>query len=52
VEALGYQKPQPQQLISMKIFDITPKYIADLKARGLKDLTIEKMVQLKVNGIE
>jgi hypothetical protein len=52
VEALGYDKPQPQQLISMKIFDITPKYIADLKARGLKDLTIEKMVQLKVNGID
>jgi len=52
VEALGYEKPKPQQLISMRIFDITPKYIADLKARGLKDLTIDKMVQLKVNGIE
>jgi len=52
VEALGYSKPEPQQLISMRIFDITPKYIADLKARGLKDLTIDKMVQLKVNGIE
>jgi hypothetical protein len=52
VEALGYPKPDPHQLISMKIFDISPQYISDRKARGLKDLTIEKMVQLKVSGIE
>lgn len=52
VEALGYASPKPQQLISMRIFDITPEYISQMKARGLKDLSIDKLVQLKVNGID
>jgi hypothetical protein len=31
---------------------VTPEYIADMKARGLKDLTVDKLVNLRIHGID
>jgi hypothetical protein len=45
--ALGYQ-PDADQLIQMRIFKITPDFIRRMQARGLGDLTIGKLVQIRI----
>lgn len=45
--ALGYQ-PDPDQLIQMRIFKVTPDFIRRMQARGLGDLTIHKLVQIRI----
>jgi hypothetical protein len=45
-------KPSGDQLIAMRIHDVTPEYIAGLKSRGMKDLTIDQMVNLRIHGID
>ncbi|MGA7525369.1 MAG: hypothetical protein WBW84_23165 [Acidobacteriaceae bacterium] len=45
--ALGYQ-PDPGQLIQMRIFKITPDFIKRMQTRGLGDLTIAKLVQIRI----
>jgi hypothetical protein len=40
------------QLIAMRIHGVTPEYIADMKARGLKNLTIDQLVNLRIHGID
>jgi hypothetical protein len=42
----------PDQLVAMRVHGVTPEYIAGLKSRGMKDLTIDKVVSLKVHGID
>jgi hypothetical protein len=36
----------------MRVHDITPEYIAQMKSRGLKNLTLDRLVELKVHGID
>jgi hypothetical protein len=31
---------------------VTPEYVAQMKARGLKNLTLDQIVQLKVHDID
>ncbi|MFP5228900.1 MAG: hypothetical protein ACLGXA_14870 [Acidobacteriota bacterium] len=45
--ALGYQ-PTPDQLIQMRIFKVTPDFIHRMQDRGLHDLTIAKLVQIRI----
>lgn len=45
-------EPSEDQLIAMRVHGVTPQFIADMKARGLKDLNIDKLVALKVHGID
>jgi hypothetical protein len=45
-------EPSEDQLIAMRVHNVTPQFIADMKARGLKDLSIDKLVALKVHGID
>jgi hypothetical protein len=40
------------QLIAMRIHGVTPEYIADMKARGLKNLTVDQLVNLRIHGID
>ncbi len=47
IRALGYQ-PTLDELIQMRIFKITPEFIHRMEARGLKDLTISKLVQIRI----
>lgn len=47
IRALGYQ-PTLDELIQIRIFKITPEFIRRMQARGLHDLTIAKLVQIKI----
>lgn len=45
-------EPSEDQLIAMRVHNVTPQFIAQMKARGLKDLSIDKLVALRVHGID
>jgi hypothetical protein len=47
LRALGYQ-PTLDELIQVRIFHITPEFIHHMQDRGLKDLTIAKLVQIRI----
>ena len=47
VRALGFH-PDFDELIQMRIFRITPEFIRRMQARDLKDLTIAKLVQIRI----
>jgi hypothetical protein len=47
IRDLGYQ-PTLDELIQIRIFHITPEFIRSMKARGFSDLTIAKLVQIKI----
>ena len=47
IRALGYQ-PTFDELIQIRIFKITPDFIRQMDARGLKNLTIAKLVQIRI----
>jgi hypothetical protein len=44
---LGYQ-PDADQLIQMRIFKVTPDFIKRMQGRRLGDLTIAKLVQIRI----
>jgi len=41
-------KPTLDELIRIRIFHITPEFVHRMQNRGLKDLTIAKLVQIKI----
>jgi hypothetical protein len=45
--ALGYQ-PNADELIQMRIFKVTPEFIQRMHDRGLGNLTISKLVQIRI----
>jgi hypothetical protein len=47
IRALGYQ-PTLDELIQMRIFKVTPDFIHRMQARGLNNLTISKLVQIRI----
>ncbi|MGA9671942.1 MAG: hypothetical protein WBQ94_22210 [Terracidiphilus sp.] len=47
IRALGY-KPSLDELIQIRIFKITPEFIHHMEDRGLKNLTIAKLVQIRI----
>ena len=47
IRALGYQ-PTLDELIQIRIFKITPEFIRRMQDRGLKNLTIAKLVQIRI----
>lgn len=47
IRALGY-KPSLDELVQIRIFHITPDFIKRMQARGLQDLSISKLVQIKI----
>ena len=47
VRALGYQ-PSLDELIQIRIFKITPDFIHRMQDRGFKNLTIAKLVQIRI----
>lgn len=47
IRGLGYQ-PTLDELIQIRIFHITPDFIHRMQDRGLKNLTIAKLVQIKI----
>jgi hypothetical protein len=47
IRALGFQ-PTLDELIQIRIFHITPDFIQHMQERGLKNLTIAKLVQIRI----
>jgi hypothetical protein len=47
LRSLGYQ-PTLDELIQVRIFHITPEFIQRMQDRGLKNLTIAKLVQIRI----
>jgi hypothetical protein len=47
IRDLGYH-PTLDELVQIRIFHITPEFIRSMKARGFNDLTIAKLVQIKI----
>lgn len=47
IRALGYQ-PTLDELIQIRIFHITPDFIHRMQDRGFKNLTISKLVQIRI----
>jgi hypothetical protein len=47
IRALGL-KPTLDELIQMRIFQVTPEFIRRMQARDLKDLTIARLVQIRI----
>jgi hypothetical protein len=47
IRALGY-KPTFDELMQIRIFQITPEFIKNMESRGLKNLTIAKLVQIRI----
>lgn len=47
IRGLGF-KPTLDELIQIRIFKITPEFVRRMQNRGLKDLTISKLVQIKI----
>jgi hypothetical protein len=47
IRAMGYE-PTLDELVQMRIFKVTPDFIHRMQARGLKDLTISKLVQIRI----
>jgi hypothetical protein len=52
VQGLGYSHPDPDELIAMRIHNVTPEYISDMKARGIHDLSIDQLVSMRIHGID
>jgi hypothetical protein len=44
---MGYQ-PSLDELIQIRIFKVTPGFIREMQSRGFKDLTIARLVQIKI----
>ena len=47
IRAMGYQ-PDLDELIQIRIFKITPDFIQRMQDRGFKNLTIAKLVQIRI----
>ena len=47
IRALGYD-PNADELIQMRIFRVTPDFIRRMQSRGFKNLTIAKLVQVRI----
>jgi hypothetical protein len=39
-------------LVAMRIHEVTPDYIRSLQAHGMKDLTVDQLVSLRIHGIK
>jgi hypothetical protein len=46
MEAAGY-KLETDDLIAAKVMDVTPEFIASVRAHGFKNLSMEQLIQLK-----
>jgi hypothetical protein len=47
LRSMGY-RPDVDELIQMRIFKVTPAFIRHMQAKGFNDLTISKLVQIRI----
>jgi hypothetical protein len=51
LQPLGYHNSTPDELVTMRIHDVSPDFIHRLQTRGMKNLSIDQMVNLRIHGI-
>lgn len=47
IQAMGY-RPTLDELVQMRIFKVTPEFIERMRARGFHNLSISKLVQIRI----
>lgn len=52
LKQLGYEQPELQQLIDLKIHDVDLSYIRSLEDAGYKDMDLEALTQAKIHGVD
>jgi hypothetical protein len=49
---MGFDKEPFESLVKMRIFKVTPAFVAEVRGEGLNDLTIEDLVKMKIFKID
>lgn len=49
---LGYKNVEADDLVSMRIHRVTPKWIEKLRAKGIKDLSVKDLIKLRISGVD
>jgi hypothetical protein len=44
--------PEPDDLVAMRIHNGTPEYISGLHSRGLQNLSVDQLVNMRIHGID
>jgi hypothetical protein len=44
--------PEPDELIAMRIHNVTPEYTSDLRSRGMQNVTVDQFVNMRIHGID
>ena len=52
MRATGAAATDAEKVIAFRVHGVTPEYISGLKARGMGQLSIDKLLSLRVNGID
>ena len=50
-KSLGFT-PTEQELVQMSIFHIDRPFVERMRARGLNDLTLEKLIKIKIFKVD
>jgi hypothetical protein len=52
IKALGFDRVPPDQLVAMRIHDVSPAFIQKMRSRGFNDASIERLIELKIHGFD
>ncbi len=48
----GFDKLTVGELTKMKMFGVTPEYVKKLRAAGLKNISANQLLEMKIRGID
>ena len=51
LEAAGYERPELEKLIQLRIFNVNRQYIRELADAGYEDLDLDDVIQAKIHGM-
>jgi hypothetical protein len=49
---MGFEKEPFESLVKIRIFKVTPEFLAEVRNEGLKDLSLEDSVKLRIFNID